>query len=135
MDIMISLQGLGDFLIYFAAAIIAEALFVALYMAVTPHNEAELIKAGNAAAAISLAGAVLGFTLPLASAVTHSVSVLDMAVWSGVALIVQLAVFLIANIVLRDLSRRIEQGNVAAGITLATASFAIGILNAASMTY
>lgn len=135
MNIMTSLQGLGGFLIYFAAAIVAETLFVVLYMAVTPHHETQLIKAGNTAAAISLSGAVLGFTLPLASAVTHSVSVLDMAVWSGVALVVQLVVFLLANLALSGLSRRIEEGNVAAGITLATASLAIGILNAVSMSY
>jgi uncharacterized membrane protein YjfL (UPF0719 family) len=36
---------------------------------------------------------------------------------------------------MRDLSRRIDEGNLAAAITLATASIAIGIVNAASMTY
>lgn len=135
MNIMLSLQGIGSFVIYFAASVVAEAIFVVLYMAVTPHHEAALIKAGNTAAAVSLGGAVLGFTLPLASAVTNSVSLLDMAVWSAVALVVQLAVFLLANLFLRGLSRRIEEGNLAAGITLAITSLAIGVLNAASMTY
>jgi hypothetical protein len=46
MDIMLSLQGLGSFLLYFAAGIAAEAIFVALYIAVTPHREPTLIKAG-----------------------------------------------------------------------------------------
>lgn len=104
-------------------------------MAVTPHHEVTLIKAGNTAAAVSLGGAVLGFTLPLASAIVHSVSLLDMAVWSAVAVGVQLALFLIATVVLRTLSRHIEDGNLAAGITLATASITIGLLNAACMTY
>ena len=49
MDIMLSLQGLGDFLAYFAAALAAEAIFIWLYMLVTPHHEADLIKNGNAA--------------------------------------------------------------------------------------
>jgi uncharacterized membrane protein YjfL (UPF0719 family) len=51
MDIMLSLQSLGSFLLYFAAGIAAEAIFVALYIAVTPHREPTLIKAGNTAAA------------------------------------------------------------------------------------
>ena len=135
MDIAYSLQGLGRFLLYFAAAVVAEAVFVVLYMAITPHREAALIKAGNTAAAASLGGAMLGFTLPVASAVANSVSLLDMAVWSAVALVVQLAVFLLASLFLRGLARRIEDGNVAAGVTLAAASLAIGVLNAASMTY
>jgi putative membrane protein len=104
-------------------------------MAVTRHNEMALIRRGNVAAAISLAGAVLGFTLPLSSAIVHSVSVLDMVVWSVVALVVQILVFLAANLALRGLSTRIEENDVAAGITLAAASLAIGMLNAASMSY
>ena len=135
MDIMLSLQGLGDFLAYFAAAFAAEAIFIWLYMLVTPHHEADLIKNGNAAAAVSLGGAVIGFTLPLASAVIGSVSLLDMAIWAAIALVVQVVVFLAASRILRGLSARIESGDMAAGITLAAASVAIGILNAASMTY
>ena len=135
MDIMLSLQGLGSFLLYFAAGIAAEAIFVALYIAVTPHREPTLIKAGNTAAAVSLGGAVLGFTLPLASAIANSVAIVDMAVWSGVALVVQLSVFLLASLLLRGISRRIEESDLAAGITLAVAALAIGIVNAASMTY
>lgn len=132
---MTSLQPIGLFLLYFGVALVFEAVFVALYMAVTPHHEGTLIEQGNTAAAISLGGAVLGFTLPLGSAIVHSVSLLDMAIWSAVALLVQLAVYLLVNFLLRGVSRRIEEGNVAAATILAVASLAIGMINAASMTY
>src|SRR5258705_8399888 len=132
---MSSFQDIGNFLLYFGVALGFEALFIALYMAVTPHHEATLIKQGNSAAAISLGGAVLGFTLPLASVIAHSVSLLDMTLWSAVALLVQLAVYLLVNLLLREISRRIEEGNIASAITLAVASPAIGVINAASMTY
>ena len=135
MNVMTSIAGLGPFLIYLAGAIIAEAIFLAIYMAVTPHHEMRLIRAGNTAAALSLAGAVLGFTFPLASAVAHAVSFLDFAVWAGVALVVQIVVFLIANTALGGLSRRVDTGDTAAGATLATASLSMGLLNAACMTY
>ena len=36
---MISWDSLGDFLVYFGAALLAEAIFIALYMAFTPHRE------------------------------------------------------------------------------------------------
>lgn len=135
MGIMMSLQTIGSFVIYFVAALIAVAVFVVLYMAVTSHHETTLIKQGNTAAAISFAGALLGFTLPLASAIIHSVSLIDMLVWSAIAIVVQLGVFLVVDLLLRQVSRHIEEGNVAAGITLAAASLAIGIVNAASMAY
>ena len=133
MDIMQSLQGIDDFLLYFATAIAAEAIFVVLYMAVTPHHEATLIKAGNTAAALSFGGAVIGFTLPLASAIAHNVSLPGTVAWALVALVVQLVVFLLTNLFLRELSRRIEAGDLAAGITVAVASLASGILSAACM--
>ena len=134
MDIIQSLQGIDDFLLYFATAVVAEAIFVVLYMAVTPHHEATLIKAGNPAAALTFGGAVIGFTLPLASAIAHNVSLPGTLIWAVVALVVQLAVFLLANLFLRDLSRRIEAGDLAAGIMIAVASLASGMLSAVSMT-
>jgi putative membrane protein len=134
MDQMFSLQGVDSFFLYFATAIAAEAIFVALYMAVTPHHEATLIRAGNPAAALSFGGAVIGFTLPLTSAIAHNVSLPGTMVWAAVALVVQLAVFLLTNLFLRDLSRRIEQGDLAAGIMIAVASVASGLISAACMT-
>jgi putative membrane protein len=130
----ISLQAIGSFFLYFATAIVAEAIFVSLYMAVTPHHEATLIKAGNTASALSFGGAVIGFTIPLTSAIAHNVSLPGTVVWALVALVVQLAVFLLANVFLRDLSGRIERGDIAAGIMVAVASVASGMISAACMT-
>ncbi len=135
MTILMSLQTVGSFALYFIAALVAVALFLAAYMAVTSHHEVDLIKKGNTAAAISLGGALIGFTLPLASVIEHSVSLVDMAVWSVIALIVQIVVLKIVDVALREVSRHIEEGNVAAGVTLAAASIALGIVNAACMTY
>jgi putative membrane protein len=135
MAIMMSLQTVGSFALYFVAALIAVALFLFAYMAVTTHHEVDLIKKGNTAAAISLGGALIGFTLPLASVIEYSASLADMAVWSAIALVVQLGVLKIVDIALREVSRHIEEGNVAAGVTLAAASIALGIVNAACMTY
>ncbi|HTI88280.1 MAG TPA: DUF350 domain-containing protein [Alphaproteobacteria bacterium] len=132
---MITFASLANFLVYFVVALVLEVVFVALYVRVTPHHEFALIRQGNVAAAISLGGAALGFTLPLASVIAHSVSLLDLAVWSVVALVAQLAVFLAVDAGLRQVSRHIEDGNVAAAATLASASLGIGIINAACMTY
>ncbi|MSP66745.1 MAG: DUF350 domain-containing protein [Alphaproteobacteria bacterium] len=135
MAIVMSLVTVGNFLLYFGAALLALVLFLVLYMAVTTHHEAALIRAGNVAAAISLGGAVLGFALPLASAIVHSVSLLDMAVWGAIALAVQIAVFLAVNLALREVSARIERGDIAAGTTLAVTSLAVGVVNAACISY
>ncbi|MBS1224962.1 MAG: hypothetical protein H6R24_1640 [Proteobacteria bacterium] len=130
-----SLAGLPSFLFYFATAIGLLVLFVAAYIFITPYQEIALIRAGNAAAAAGLGGAILGFVLPLASAIAHSVSLLDMAVWGLVALLIQLLAYGVSRLLLPNLARNIPAGHIASGVFVGILSLAIGILNAACMTY
>jgi putative membrane protein len=130
-----SLAGLPAFAAYFALAIVLLLLFIRLYTWVTPHDEFGLIRANNPAAAIAFAGALLGFAWPLASAITHSMSLLDCAIWGGVALIVQVLTFVISSVALKQLPQRITQGELAAGIFSAACSVTVGMLNAACMSY
>jgi len=101
---------------------------------VTPYNELRLIRQGNAAAAISLAGAIIGFVLPLARAVTQSVSALDLVAWGGVALIVQIVVFFLVGKLVPRFPEAIKNGQIAAATLLAALAVAVGLLNAAAMT-
>jgi hypothetical protein len=55
---------LPAFLAYFAVAMVLLALFLLVYLNVTPYHEMALIRAGNSAAAVSLSGALLGFAMP-----------------------------------------------------------------------
>lgn len=130
-----SLAGLPAFLSYFATGIGLLAVFLLLYLWITPYREISLIREGNAAAAASLSGAMVGFILPLASAITHSVSLLDMAIWGLIALIIQLLVYGAGRLLLPNLARDIPAGQVASGVLLGALSLAIGLLNAACMTY
>jgi putative membrane protein len=131
----ISIKGLTPFLIYFLTAVALLAVFLAIYVRITPYREFTLIREGNAAAAISLSGAMLGFALPLASAIAHAVVIEEMLLWGVIALVVQLVVYQAARRVIPDLDRRIPEGNLAHGIFLGALSLAGGILNAASMVY
>ena len=58
-------------------------LFLWVYALITPWREFTLIRAGNSSAAIALVGALLGFCLPLANTIAHSVSLADVVLWSG----------------------------------------------------
>jgi putative membrane protein len=129
-----SLTGIVAHLVYFGIASVAVVVFVAVYVAVTPHHEFRLIREGNTAAAVSLGGAILGYTVPLAKAVSQSESIADMLLWSGVALVAQLVAYGITRLILPQLSSNVDQGKTASGIFLAAISVAIGLLNAAAMT-
>ena len=128
------LSGFPAFIAHFALAVLFLVIFAAVYTKITHHDELQLIRQGNTAAALSLAGSLIGFSLPLAASVEYSESILDNALWACVSLVVQVAVYCLARLVIDDLSGRIERQEMAAGIWLAAVSIAGGQLAAASMT-
>ena len=127
--------GATAFIIAFAAAIAFFVAFKFLYQMVTPYSERELIRQGNTAAAIALGGALIGYVLPLASALSHTVSLMEFAAWALLAGIIQIGVFVvISRLAFKNLAARIEAGEIAASIYLASISICVGLLNAACMT-
>lgn len=130
-----SLSGFDEFLVYFGLSLAFVAMFLAIYVRVTPYAEIALIREGNAAAAASLSGSLLGFILPLSSAAIHSVHPYDMALWSAIALVVQLLAYAVARLLLPGIARDIPAGEVASGVFLGALSLGVGILNAVSMSY
>lgn len=103
------------------------------YMKITRHDEMALIRAGNTAAAISLAGAILGMAIPAAFALASSVTLLDVAIWTIVALVLQIIAFRIADMALKDLPGRIEEGQMGAAVLLVSIKLAAAVVNAAAI--
>jgi putative membrane protein len=133
--ILQSLAGLPAFLVYFCTAIVAVVAYLFVYTRVTPHDEFQLIRDNVPAAAIALGLSLLGFVLPVVSAIAHSADVVDCLIWSAIALIVQIVVYFVVKIPVPKLSARIAAGELAPAIWLGLASLAAGALNAASMIY
>lgn len=129
-----SLAGIGPFIVYVGLSLGMIAIFSAVYMLATTHDELALIRGGNGAAAIAFSGSLIGYTLPLAAAAMHSATLLVFLVWALVAVVVQVGVYWFFRLLLlRDVSARLERGEVAAGIMLASASLVGGIVDAAAM--
>ncbi|MBR0875389.1 DUF350 domain-containing protein [Bradyrhizobium tropiciagri] len=133
--ILQSLAGLPAFLVYFCTALIAVVVYLFVYTRVTPHDEFQLIRDNHPAAAIALGLSLLGFVLPVVSAIAHSSNVIDCLIWSMIALIVQIIVFYIVKVPVPNLSARIADGELAPAIWLGLSSLAAGALNAACMIY
>lgn len=130
-----SIAGLPNFLLYFSVAVALVALYLFIYSLATAHNEFALIRQNVVSAALALGLSLIGFALPLSSAVVHATNIIDCVVWGLVALIVQVLVYWLTRLVVPNLSQRIAAGELAAALFLGTASLAAGIINAASMTY
>ena len=125
--ILQSLAGLPAFLVYFCTGLIAVVAYLFVYTRITPYNEFQLIRDNDPAAAIALGLSLLGFTLPVVSAIAHAANVVDCLIWSAIAYLVKIPV--------PNLSQRIAAGELAPAIWLGLSSLAAGALNAASMIY
>ena len=130
-----SFAGFDDFLVYLGVSLSLLYLFVWVYIRVTPWREMALIRTGNMGAAFSLGGAILGFIVPLSAAVKYSVNVVDMLIWGLIALLVQIAAFIVVKMLVPSVGQDIEAGNGAQGFFLGVASLGVGLLNAACMSY
>ena len=130
-----SIQGLPDFLLFFSAAVALTALYLFLYTISTTHNEFELIRQNNVAAASSLGLSLTGFALPLSSAIINSKTVIDLLVYGIMAIVIQIFVYWLVRLLLNNLSQRIANGEVASALFLGAASLAAGVVTAASMVF
>ncbi|OGN42335.1 MAG: hypothetical protein A2623_04865 [Caulobacterales bacterium RIFCSPHIGHO2_01_FULL_70_19] len=127
--------GATAFIIAFVAAVLFFVAFKFVYQMVTPYHERTLIRQGNTAAAVALGGALIGYVLPLASALSHTVSLPEFAAWALLAGVIQIVSFIVVSrLVYRALASRIEAGELAAGVYIASISIGVGLLNAACMT-
>jgi putative membrane protein len=119
------------FLAYLCVASLLLVAFIYVYAKATPYREFTLIAHDNVAVAITFAGAVVGFTLPLVASIYYTQSLVEMCLWAVITCAVQLVV----AVVLRKQAKRIEEGHVASAVMVATISAAIGLLNAVSISH
>ena len=128
------LSGIPFLLTHFGATIVMLVVGAFIYIKITSHDEMALIRDGNNAAAVSLSGAILGLAIPLAFCMANSVNVYDIVIWGLVTLVIQLVTFWIIDLWLRDLSRKIEDGQVGTAILLASVKLAVASINAAAIS-
>jgi putative membrane protein len=127
-------EAFPNFVRYVVVGFALEGLFLWIYVLITPWREFALIRAGNSAAALALIGALLGFCLPLANTIAHSVSLTDVVLWSLVALVVQVGVHIGLRLLMPGLKASVEANEPAAGIVAGGFSVCFGLITAACLT-
>ena len=124
----------ATYLIYLGLSAILLCIFIWVYSHITPFDEMLLIRQGNLAAAISLGGAVIGFSLTLASCILHTSGYVPFLSWAVSALIVQLLAYVVTTRMMAMTRDHIESNNVAFGVILGAISLAVGAINAACIS-
>lgn len=123
------------FALYFFCGLALIAVASAIFIRLTPFPEMQLIAQGNQAAAWVFVGTVLGFALPVTSAIAHSVSLFDMLSWTTLGLLFQYLAHLAIRALLPGFVQGIRDGVTALGIASAGLSVAVGMVNAASLVF
>ncbi|MEM7660900.1 MAG: DUF350 domain-containing protein [Pseudomonadota bacterium] len=126
-------SGFPHFLVMTAAAGILLIIASTVYILLTPWKELALVKGGNGAAGLALAGAIVGLAIPLASCLASSIGLFDLGIWSVVALLLQLITYRIVDLLLSGLPSRIQEDEAGAAIVLIAAKLSAAMLLAAGL--
>ena len=109
-------------------------VFFIFYTYVTTIDEVLLIRQGNNAASLSLGGALVGFSLTIASSLLHTASYIEFIGWAGGAMVVQVIAYAVTVRLLHISKDHIESGNTAFGGLMGAISLSIGAINAACIS-
>ena len=126
-------EGFPDFLFMTGTAGAMLLVAATIYILLTPWKELALVRGGNGAAGLALAGAISGLAIPIASCLASSVSLIDLLLWGTVALLLQLITYRIIDMILRDIPQRIQNDEAGAAIVLIAAKLAAAMLLAAGL--
>lgn len=119
---------------YLASGVAMLIVFAMLYIKITPYDELKLIREGNVAAALSLAGALIGFSLALASSAWHLNRLEFFLIWGALAGVVQIGVYAFLVKCIKGMPTQIAANNVAVGILAGCISVAVGVINAGCLS-
>ena len=124
-------NGLPFLISHFVTSVVVFSIGVIIYLFITPMKEIALIRQKNTAAAISFSGALIGLALPLSSSLSASGSIYEIIIWGFVAIVIQLFCFKAVDILINDLPKRIENGEVSSSILLFSIKISVALLNSA----
>ena len=132
-EIVAFVQGFPDFLLYTVTAGAMLVMAMMAYIILTPWKELTLVKDQNRAAGLALSGAILGLGLPLAACLATSTSLPSLIIWGFVALLIQLLVYRITDLLLGDLPARIREDQIGPALVLVSAKLTSSVLLSAGL--
>jgi len=144
---MTQVNSIVNFLMYLGTTVPLLGLGLLFFIFTTPYSEFKLIREGgdlsdpvkaNAAraAAYDLGGKVLGQTVVLASAVYHSLGLIDLIIWGLIGIAFQVVVFYLFELLTPfRVLKEIPKGNVSVGLFSFCLSIATGLLLASLISY
>jgi putative membrane protein len=125
-----TLPAIASYALHLLTASVLLVVFFLVYTWITPIDELLLIRQGNNAATLSLGGALIGFSLPIASSLLHTSNYVEFLGWAVGSMVVQVLAYAVTVRLLHISREHIESGNTAFGGLMGAISISIGAINA-----
>jgi putative membrane protein len=126
-------EGFPDFLLFGGVTLALVIAGCVVHVLLTPMKEMKLIREGNVAAGISVAAVIVGLARPMAACLASAASIYDVVIWGVVAILLQMLAFRAADLILRDLPKRIERNEIGAAVVLAAVKIAAALIMASAL--
>lgn len=126
-------KGFPEFMLHGGVTLALLIAGCVVHVLLTPMKELKLVRDGNISAGISLCAVIVGLAVPMSACLVTALSVYDILIWGVVAILLQLLAFRAADLILRDLPRRIERDEIGAALVLAAVKIAAAIVMASAL--
>ena len=123
-----------NYALHLVAAGLLLFVFFLVYTWVMPFKEITLIRQGNVAAALTLGGALIGFSMTVASGLVHTDALGSFVGWSAAAAVIQLLTYVLVSRLLHMSKQQIEGNNIAFGVLMASISISVGAISAGGLS-
>ena len=123
-----------NYALHLVAAGLLLFVFFLVYTWLMPFKEITLIRQGNVAAALTLGGALIGFSMTVASGLVHTDALGSFVGWSAAAAVIQLLTYVFVSRLLHMSKQQIEGNNIAFGVLMASISISVGAVSAGGLS-
>jgi putative membrane protein len=123
-----------NYALHLVAAGLLLFVFFLIYTWAMPFKEITLIRQGNVAAALTLGGALIGFSMTVASGLVHTDALGSFVGWSAAAAVIQLLTYVFVSRLLHMSKQQIEGNNIAFGVLMASISISVGAVSAGGLS-
>ena len=123
-----------NYALHLVAAGLLLFVFFLIYTWAMPFKEITLIRQGNVAAALTLGGALIGFSMTVASGLVHTDALGSFVGWSAAAAVIQLLTYVFVSRLLHMSKQQIEGNNIAFGVLMASISISVGAVSAGALS-
>src|SRR5260370_32352186 len=124
----------ANYALHLVAAGLLLMVFFLVYTWATPFDEITLIRQGNVAAALTLGGALIGFSMTVASGLVHTDALGSFVGWSAASAVIQLLTYVFVSRLLHLSKQQIEGNNIAFGVIMASISISVGAISAGGLS-